>query len=121
MEFKELLKKTPSELNSLLLEYRSELFILRFKNQSSNLDQSHKIAQMRKIIARILTIISQKNLQENPRPKKLTKKQKKLKKITFSHRSKSIKANFNANVKPLLAPKMQNKITITPEMSVEND
>ncbi|AJC49992.1 50S ribosomal protein L29 [Mycoplasma flocculare] len=121
MEFKELLKKSSSELNSLLLEYRSELFTLRFKNQSSNLEQSHKIAQIRKIIARILTIISQKNLQENPKPKKLTKKQKKAKKFILSHKPKSLKSHFRSHIKPLLAPKIQNKIAKPVEMSAQNE
>ncbi|MDW2892469.1 50S ribosomal protein L29 [Mesomycoplasma ovipneumoniae] len=118
MEYKELLKKTPSELNSLLLEYRSELFILRFKNQSSNLDQTHKISQIRKIIARILTILSEQKLAQNPKPKKLTKKQKKASKAVFAKSPKSIKAHFNAHIKPLLAPKIQTKPA---EMSSQNE
>lgn len=91
MEYKELLKKTPSELNSLLLEYRSELFTLRFKNQSSNLDQTHKISQIRKIIARILTILSEQKLAQSPKPKNSPKSKKKHKKSYLQNRQNQSK------------------------------
>ncbi|MXR13062.1 50S ribosomal protein L29 [Mycoplasma hyopneumoniae] len=121
MEFKELLKKTASELNSLLLEYRSELFTLRFKNQSSNLDQSHKIGEMRKMIARVLTIISQRKLEEVPKAKKPRKKSKKVTKISSLVKPKSLKSHFRDELKPLLAPKIQKNLVKKQEMSAENE
>ncbi|MBG0730821.1 50S ribosomal protein L29 [Mycoplasma sp. 'Moose RK'] len=118
MEFKELLKKTPTELNSLLLEYRSELFILRFKNQSSNLDQTHKIAKLRKIIARILTIMNQQKLLENPKPKKV--KCKKTRKLVNTAPT-SLKAHFKNHIKPLLKAKPQFKSVQKVERQLENE
>lgn len=116
MEFKELAKKTPNELKSLLLEYRSELFILRFKNQSSSLDQSHKIALVRKTIARILTIMMQQKLLENPKPKA-----KKLRKpVRISHPG-SLKAHFRAHIKPLLRAKPRLKTAQKVERTTVND
>lgn len=62
MEFKELANKNVSELQQMLVEYRSELFTLRFKNKTQRLDQSHKIAEIKKDIARILTAIRQQEI-----------------------------------------------------------
>ncbi|CAT04829.1 50S ribosomal protein L29 [Mesomycoplasma conjunctivae] len=62
MEFKELRAKSATELKQMLIEYRSELFTLRFKNKTQQLDQSHKIADIKKDIARILTALKQLEL-----------------------------------------------------------
>ncbi|QJB71210.1 50S ribosomal protein L29 [Mycoplasma sp. 1654_15] len=64
MEFKDLKKKNSEELNKLLNEYKSELFTLRFRNKTQQLDHTHKIKQVRKDIARILTAIRQSELEQ---------------------------------------------------------
>lgn len=59
MLFKDLKDKSLDELNKLVTELKAELWTLRFKNRVSTLDQSHKIALVRKDIAKVLTAIKQ--------------------------------------------------------------
>ncbi|ENY68844.1 50S ribosomal protein L29 [Metamycoplasma auris 15026] len=60
MSYSELKKKSVEELNQLLGDLRAELFSLRFKNATSQLDQTHKIELVKKDIARILTALNAK-------------------------------------------------------------
>ncbi|WP_045434158.1 50S ribosomal protein L29 [Metamycoplasma canadense] len=60
MSYVELKKKTVEELNNLLTELRAELFSLRFKNATRQLDQTHKINLVKKDIARTLTALNSK-------------------------------------------------------------
>ncbi|WGI36580.1 50S ribosomal protein L29 [Mesomycoplasma lagogenitalium] len=57
MEFKELKNKSLSDLQNLVNEYKAELFLLRFQNKTSQLDKTHKISEIKKNIARVLTAI----------------------------------------------------------------
>lgn len=59
MKFKDLAKKTKPEMLELLNDLRAELFTLRFKNKTQQLDQSHKIKLVRRDIARVLTYLKQ--------------------------------------------------------------
>ena len=56
----ELKGKTPAELNEELVAAKKELFNLRFQNATNQLDNTSRIKEVRKNIARIQTIISQK-------------------------------------------------------------
>ncbi|AHF57422.1 50S ribosomal protein L29 [Spiroplasma eriocheiris] len=58
----ELLKKTTEELKKLEEESRAELFALKFQAAMGNLEKPHRISLLRKQIARILTIISQRRI-----------------------------------------------------------
>ncbi|AWX69275.1 50S ribosomal protein L29 [[Mycoplasma] anseris] len=60
MSYSELTKKSIKELNTLLEELRAELFSLKFKNTTRELDQTHKISLVKKDIARTLTAINMK-------------------------------------------------------------
>ncbi|WP_406618048.1 50S ribosomal protein L29 [Mycoplasmopsis lipophila] len=60
MLFKDIREKSTEELNKLLVDLKAELWTLRFKNSTGQLDQSHKISAVRKDIAKILTIIKQR-------------------------------------------------------------
>ncbi|MGP1451474.1 MAG: 50S ribosomal protein L29 [Metamycoplasmataceae bacterium] len=60
MLFKDIKEKSTEELNKLLVDLKAELWTLRFKNSTGQLDQSHKISAVRKDIAKILTIIKQR-------------------------------------------------------------
>ena len=52
--------KTATELNVELVAAKKELFNLRFQNATNQLDNTARIKEVRKNIARIQTIINQK-------------------------------------------------------------
>ena len=56
----ELRGKSVEELNEELVAAKKELFNLRFQNATNQLDNTSRIKEVRKNIARIQTIISQK-------------------------------------------------------------
>ncbi len=49
------------ELNAKLGELKSELFNLRFQHAVNQLDNPHKLADVKKDIARVMTLLGQKN------------------------------------------------------------
>ena len=59
----ELQGKTSAELNNELVAAKKELFNLRFQNATNQLDNTSRIKEVRKNIARIQTIIAQKAVQ----------------------------------------------------------
>ena len=52
---------TAEELNAKLKELKSELFNLRFQHAVNQLENPHKIADVKKDIARVMTILHEKN------------------------------------------------------------
>ena len=52
--------KSPVELNEELVAAKKELFNLRFQNATNQLDNTSRIKEVRKNIARIQTVIAQK-------------------------------------------------------------
>ena len=52
--------KSATELNEELVAAKKELFNLRFQNATNQLDNTSRIKDVRKNIARIQTVISQK-------------------------------------------------------------
>lgn len=56
----ELRNKTNEELNSDLVAAKKELFNLRFQNATNQLNNTARIRDVRKNIARIQTVITQK-------------------------------------------------------------
>ena len=56
----ELKTQTIEQLNESLVEAKKELFNLRFQNSTNQLDNTSRIKEVRKNIARIQTIISEK-------------------------------------------------------------
>ena len=52
--------KSAAELNELLVAAKKELFNLRFQNATNQLDNTSRIKDVRKDIARIQTMISEK-------------------------------------------------------------
>ena len=52
--------KTAAELNELLVAAKKELFNLRFQNATNQLDNTSRIKEVRKNIARIQTVIVEK-------------------------------------------------------------
>ena len=62
MKSKQVLEMTDKELNDKLNELKTELFFLRFKNATNQLTNPQVIAQTRKDIARIKTVIRQREI-----------------------------------------------------------
>ena len=56
----ELKAKTAAELNEELVAAKKELFNLRFQNATDQLDNTSRIKEVRKNIARIQTVITEK-------------------------------------------------------------
>ena len=60
----ELKAKTAAELNEELVAAKKELFNLRFQNATNQLDNTARINEVRKNIARIQTVITEKSKAE---------------------------------------------------------
>ena len=56
----ELKTQSDSDLNAQLVDAKKELFNLRFQNATNQLDNTSRIKEVRKNIARIQTIITEK-------------------------------------------------------------
>ena len=56
----ELKSKSVADLNAQLVDAKKELFNLRFQNATNQLDNTGRIKEVRKNIARIQTIITEK-------------------------------------------------------------
>ena len=56
----ELKAKTPEQLEMELVSAKKELFNLRFQHAINQLDNPHKIADVKKDIARVMTVIGEK-------------------------------------------------------------
>lgn len=61
MKASELRVMSSEELNAKLKELKEELFNLRFQNAINQLENTHKIADVKKDIARVMTILHEKN------------------------------------------------------------
>jgi large subunit ribosomal protein L29 len=60
MKFEDLKGKTQDELQKLFEDHKKEIFNLRFQKASGELEKTHRVAQVRKMIARIKTLLNQK-------------------------------------------------------------
>ena len=56
----DLRSKSEAELNAQLVDAKKELFNLRFQNATNQLDNTSRIKEVRKNIARIQTVIAEK-------------------------------------------------------------
>ena len=61
MKAKEIREMTPDELSAKLKELKTELFNLRFQHAINQLDNPHKIVDVKRDIARVMTILQEKN------------------------------------------------------------
>ncbi|MDP4153265.1 MAG: 50S ribosomal protein L29 [Bacillota bacterium] len=62
MNIKEIRDLTPDEINAKLKDLKSELMNLRFQNAIKQLDNPQRIVDVRKSIARILTVLKENEL-----------------------------------------------------------
>jgi len=60
--------KSVEELSIELVNTKKELFNLRFQNATNQLDNTARINEVRKNIARILTVISQRQWKNGEKP-----------------------------------------------------
>ena len=60
MKAKELREMTSEELNGKLKELKGELFNLRFQHAIKQLDNTHRIVEVKRDIARVMTILHEK-------------------------------------------------------------
>ena len=61
MNAKELREMTAAELNAKLGELKEELFNLRFQLAINQLDKPHRITEVKHDIARVMTVLREKN------------------------------------------------------------
>ena len=61
MKAKELREMTSEQLESKLSELKNELFRLRFHHAINQLDNPHKITDVKHDIARVMTVLNEKN------------------------------------------------------------
>ena len=61
MKVTELRDMTADQLQAKLKELKSELFNLRFQHTINQLDNPHKISDVKKDIARVMTVLQEKN------------------------------------------------------------
>lgn len=61
MKTKELRELSSAELNEKLLEFRKELFNLRFQHKTAQLENTQRLPHVRRTVARILTVMSEQN------------------------------------------------------------
>ena len=54
-------KMTTEEMNKKIEELKVELFDLRMKQATGNLDKPHKINDLRKTVARMKTVVNEKD------------------------------------------------------------
>ncbi len=60
MKATELRSMTSEELDSKLKELKGELFNLRFQHAIKQLDNTHRIVEVKRDIARVMTILHEK-------------------------------------------------------------
>ena len=61
MKAKELREMSAEQLNAKLGELKEELFNLRFQHAVNQLDNPHKITDVKHDIARVMTVLREKN------------------------------------------------------------
>ncbi|MDD4163952.1 MAG: 50S ribosomal protein L29 [Eubacteriales bacterium] len=62
MNIKEIKEMSAAELQKNLLEQKEELFNLRFQHSINQLDNPMKIVETKKTIARLLTVLREKEI-----------------------------------------------------------
>ena len=63
MKNSEIRKLTTEEINKKLVETKEELFNLRFQQATGNLEKPSRIRDLRKLVARLKTILKEREIQ----------------------------------------------------------
>ena len=61
MKAKELRALSEQELNQKLAELKKELFNLRFQHAINQLENPHRIEEVKRDVARVMTVLHEKN------------------------------------------------------------
>ena len=64
MKSKEIRELTTEELNKKIIESKEELFNLRFQQATGNLEKPHRVRELRKTVARIKTVLKEREEKE---------------------------------------------------------
>ena len=64
MKMNDIRKLTTEELNKKLEEIKKELFNLKFSSATGNLEKPHRIKELRHEVAKIKTVIRERELSE---------------------------------------------------------
>jgi len=64
MRIEEIRELSVADLNAKVLELKKELFELRFQQATGQLEEVSKLRKTKKTIARIKTVITEKEMQE---------------------------------------------------------
>lgn len=132
MKYADLVKKNVEELKKLISDYRAELFSLRFKNATRQLDKTHRIDEIKKDIARALTalnqkqistintvISSEKNKNTNLKPEEKPAKTSKTSKILDVKEPKEVKETKTSKKPEEVKPKeVTKKVEVKPKKEV---
>ncbi len=62
MKTKDIREMSTEELNKKIEEYKEELFNLRFRQATGNLEKPSRIRELRKLVAKMKTIIKEREL-----------------------------------------------------------
>lgn len=65
MKNNEIRELTSEELQSKIEEYKEELFNLRFSQATGNLEKPSRIRELRKLVARMKTILRERELNKD--------------------------------------------------------
>ena len=65
MKTSEIRKMTTEEINTKIKELKTELLDLRMKQATGNLEKSHQIDEKRKTVARLKTVLNEKDGSDN--------------------------------------------------------
>ncbi len=64
MKSNELRELSDEDLKALIAEYKEELFNLRFSQATGTLEKPHRIKELRKAVARIKTILREREIED---------------------------------------------------------
>ena len=64
MKTKDIREMSTEELNKKIGEYKEELFNLRFSQATGNLEKPSRIKELRKLVAKMKTIIRERELND---------------------------------------------------------
>ena len=62
MKTKDIREMSTEELNKKIEEYKEELFNVRFRQATGNLEKPSRIRELRKLVAKMKTIIKEREL-----------------------------------------------------------
>lgn len=65
MKNKDIRELTSEEITKKIEEYKEELFNLRFSQATGNLEKPSRIRELRKLVARMKTIMRERELKED--------------------------------------------------------